>query len=271
MEFGLLDYGARHYDPTLARWMSIDPLGALYPSIGGHVYCLNAPMRYTDPTGMMAVEGPRDFERIGDGVGLSSDWATNTDPWLDWANDARRLTSDYRAAKRALRQLNRVLSGGSASLDDFLSVINAYLGSDYPVIRSGENLVNVGGGEMVKVAYVVLSSGPEVAGLFVFLAERTNVEFSLDTFKQDGTMFDVLSTSWENSNHLYMPERTTEVDISFFGFPADTWVRSMHNHGWSGASGDDREAARRLTDYAGHSIQFLIYQESTNTLFPYSY
>jgi RHS repeat-associated protein len=51
---GLYYYGARYYDPTIGRFISVDSVIqslANPQSINGYSYCLNNPLRYTDPTG----------------------------------------------------------------------------------------------------------------------------------------------------------------------------------------------------------------------------
>ena len=47
-----MDYGARHYDASLGRFMTMDPMAEKYYSISPYAYCNNNPMRYVDPTGM---------------------------------------------------------------------------------------------------------------------------------------------------------------------------------------------------------------------------
>ena len=47
----LLDYGARFYNPTIARWASPDPLAEKYYSISPYAFCNNNPVRYLDPDG----------------------------------------------------------------------------------------------------------------------------------------------------------------------------------------------------------------------------
>ena len=49
------DYGARHYDAVLGRWMCVDPLAEKYNSIGGYVYCIGNPIRLVDPDGKKIV------------------------------------------------------------------------------------------------------------------------------------------------------------------------------------------------------------------------
>ena len=50
---GLLDYGARFYDPDIARWLTQDPLADVMPNINSYVYCANNPVKFIDPTGML--------------------------------------------------------------------------------------------------------------------------------------------------------------------------------------------------------------------------
>ncbi|HEY1039501.1 MAG TPA: DUF6443 domain-containing protein [Bacteroidia bacterium] len=53
-EFNLneYDFGARNYDPAIARWTSIDPLADLAPNWTPFRYGFNNPITITDPTGM---------------------------------------------------------------------------------------------------------------------------------------------------------------------------------------------------------------------------
>ncbi|MBQ9819361.1 MAG: hypothetical protein IJM60_03670 [Bacteroidales bacterium] len=47
----LIDYGARMYDPTIARWMSVDPLAEKYYPMGGYGYCAGSPITLIDSEG----------------------------------------------------------------------------------------------------------------------------------------------------------------------------------------------------------------------------
>jgi RHS repeat-associated protein len=50
---GTLDYGARHYDPRIARWTIPDPLAEKYYGVNGYSYCADNPVYYNDPTGLL--------------------------------------------------------------------------------------------------------------------------------------------------------------------------------------------------------------------------
>ena len=51
---GLYYYGARYYDPTIGRFISPDTIVPSYmnpQSFNRYSYCLNNPLKYTDPSG----------------------------------------------------------------------------------------------------------------------------------------------------------------------------------------------------------------------------
>ena len=51
---GLLDYGARFYNPDIGRWTTLDPLASKYYNISSYVYCANNSIKFGDPDGKRA-------------------------------------------------------------------------------------------------------------------------------------------------------------------------------------------------------------------------
>lgn len=70
-ELGLdwYDYGARNYDPALGRWMNIDPVADMEPSLTPYRYAYNNPLSFIDPDGMFEWRvntKTGEFEKSGD-------------------------------------------------------------------------------------------------------------------------------------------------------------------------------------------------------------
>ena len=59
----LIDYGARMYDPAIARWMSVDPMAEKYYPMSTYGYCVDSPVSFIDPKGM-EWEKPKEAERL---------------------------------------------------------------------------------------------------------------------------------------------------------------------------------------------------------------
>ena len=65
------DYGARHYDPAIARWTAQDPLAEKYYGWNPYNYCGANPVKYVDPDGAKIVIG-NVFGRIGAALGFNT-------------------------------------------------------------------------------------------------------------------------------------------------------------------------------------------------------
>ncbi len=61
------DFGARMYDPDLARWTTPDPLADKYPGISPYVYCNDNPVNFVDQDGK-AIDLIADVVSIGCGI-----------------------------------------------------------------------------------------------------------------------------------------------------------------------------------------------------------
>ena len=124
------DYGARQYDPILARWDRVDPMAEKYYGISPYVYCANSPMKYIDPDGKV-VETAWDIFNVGldiaslssnvkngnvgaaivDGICLVADVAATAVPFIPGGAGAA-----VKVARTAEKAVNVTKSAGTAKM-----------------------------------------------------------------------------------------------------------------------------------------------------------
>ena len=56
LNLGLLDFGARMYDPFTAQWTAVDLLAGKTLGVSPFAYCQNNPILLNDPTGLENVK-----------------------------------------------------------------------------------------------------------------------------------------------------------------------------------------------------------------------
>lgn len=105
-ETQLYYYRARMYHPELGRFMQPDPLG-YYDSMNLYIYCLNNPLKWTDPYGLWTAEGHRNLGRYGrnrfDYARLDFDYS----PIASYSNRQRHFRDINSAVRDAINAARR--------------------------------------------------------------------------------------------------------------------------------------------------------------------
>ena len=106
----LIDYGARQYDPTIARWNGMDPMAEKNRSFSSFAYTINNPIRYYD------IEGEDGWDFL---LGILAAYADN----LGWG-----LTNFRENASNHIKDENDFNNG--LTVGDVLSLVAGFLESD---------------------------------------------------------------------------------------------------------------------------------------------
>jgi RHS repeat-associated protein len=96
---GLIDLGARQYNPDIGRFYGIDPVGVRDGdphSFNRYAYANNSPYRYTDPTGRIPLETIWDAANVAMGVEAFVD-NVSAGNWWDAAADGLGIVIDSAA------------------------------------------------------------------------------------------------------------------------------------------------------------------------------
>jgi RHS repeat-associated protein len=164
MEHGLMqyDFQARQYDPTVGRFMTMDPLAEKYYSVSPYAYCLNNPVRFVDPDGMAV------YIMFGDGRIVLA-LADQTE------KDKMKPDQLYAAQKDK--------DGNISKLGDPLKVNDKSL---LPQLAGGKNS-----------AAAETSNSSDAFGVFKFAADNSSPEWSLKGYETEGGRGFLLSTSYD--------------------------------------------------------------------------
>jgi len=97
-KFGLINMNGRMYDPVLGRFLSVDPIVQAVDnsqSINGYSYCLNNPLKYTDPSGYTYLQTlQQTYNHEGEGFWYRGNYyAWNDDAGAFFGSSGQALSS----------------------------------------------------------------------------------------------------------------------------------------------------------------------------------
>ncbi len=202
------DYGARMYSATEGIWKGPDPLAEKDYSVSPYAYCLNNPVKYVDPTGMIVEDPDEIYKKHKDQ--MNSQFGS-----IQKALKAEGLSEGM---KKALEQLE----------DSYKSVLKEYSTLEksdqvYRVFNSGGK----GGGVYFDKGDIMIGIGDASLGLVghelkhAYQYEKGEISFRLDG-KGFGSLYDI-----SDETAAYNRERMLSSGVLFFTNPArNKWGNS---------------------------------------------
>ena len=132
-ETGLYDYGARYFDPAIARFINIDPASDNYQSWTPYHYVMNNPIIFIDPTGMLTELFNENGKKIGvDENGVDGNIA---------------IVTNKKEVKRVKENTKNGTHTESSTLNSTVNLPSAYVRGEMGIAVENANKPNAAAGD----------------------------------------------------------------------------------------------------------------------------
>ena len=132
--FGLINMNGRCYDPVMSSFLSVDAYVQSpdnSQNFNRYAYCLNNPLKYTDPSGWTVLGGSMGSHTTG-----AVEWGTNYAPVYEW----RDICDPSVRSKVASAILTSYMVGNGCSISGFVSLSEGGTISGVDVIISPKEI-----------------------------------------------------------------------------------------------------------------------------------
>ncbi|MEL7427905.1 MAG: RHS repeat-associated core domain-containing protein, partial [Bacteroidota bacterium] len=220
---GLYDYGARYYDPAIARWTSVDPLAEVFAPWSPYNYVLGNPLLLVDRDGRLP-EPPKWLEKartflkgIARSLGINTGVGTGNRNTPRNARQARRQEQ----ANAAVRHVEQGLQGMNDLQETFIpgvSIANELREGDAKgaLIEGG---IAIGAGIIIPVGGSKISSllgkGKDVLSRFV--QKFSNQASHLTDMDVSGALRDIMGDPVIRASDGYVYDHLKEVTEALDG------------------------------------------------------
>ena len=265
--FGLINMNGRCYDPVMSSFLSVDAFVQSpdnSQSFNRYAYCMNNPLKYTDPSGWVMQGG------MNPGNSFNENWGQNYGEKIYTATEVHQMLwtmgisiGNWMAGNEMQGTGGGVGVGSNYTVDkqgyvnnkgvngmtyDILYTAEAYESGDYSnglvvydlSILAGlteereDYRVWIGDATTRSGHYSLTENIDEAFKVYFYMTQNTNVEWSISGFRTDGPNEYVINTT-------HFQTRVKQITESKI-FSEYNMIFTIHNHnladGTKGASGD---------------------------------
>ena len=181
INLGLLDFGARHYDPFTCRWTTTDPMAWKYVSYSPYMYCGGNPVRFSDRDGLDWQDKAKGYTvgfitNIFPGTSSLRDKVTVTDP-----SDYNRALEKTDNAAKALGTAMAIGGAGMAAEGEAAAV--AGLTVTASIVGAPEGVLITSGGAALAAEGALTAA----AGIMLMANSGKNASEGYDRGSKSGS------------------------------------------------------------------------------------